>query len=215
MPVFHRWAIDLIGILPQTPAGNRWIFTAIEYATGWPVARALPDARAETIARVIHDDITMVYGPPDEVLSDNGTNLAGQVLNTYIKLLAAKHCFTTPYHPRTNGKVENLNGLLGSMLTKMLTNKPTILWDQYLQQATFSVRIRVHTITGYSPYYLMFGRHPKLPSDDNRLRPLKADGDMLQARLDDIEKMQHARMIANERLVDKAIKTQQIRNQVI
>lgn len=41
---FERWGIDLIGLLPTTPNGNRWIVTAIDYATGWPVAEALKDA---------------------------------------------------------------------------------------------------------------------------------------------------------------------------
>ena len=80
LQLFDRWAIDLIGVLPKTPAGNCWIFTAIEYLTGWPVTRALPNARAETIANVIHDDITMVYGSPKELLSDNGKNLVGEVM---------------------------------------------------------------------------------------------------------------------------------------
>lgn len=211
LQLFDRWAIDLIGILPKTPTGNCWIFTAIEYMTGWPVTRALPDARAETIAKVIHDDITMVYGPPKELISDNGRNLTGDVMSAYTKLLATKHRVTTPYHPRTNGLVENLNGLLGAILTKMLTNQPTILWDQYLMQATFSIRIRIHTTRGKSPYTLLFGRNPRLPSDENLLRPLTDSGDTMQENLDRIEQMQHARMIANRKLVEKAVKARQLR----
>jgi transposase InsO family protein len=211
LQLFDRWAIDLIGILPKTPAGNCWIFTAIEYMTGWPVTRALPDARAETIATVIHDDITMVYGPPKELLSDNGSNLTGEVMKAYTTLLGTKHRVTTPYHPRTNGMVENFNGLLGNVLTKMLVNQPTILWDQYLMQATFSIRIRIHSSKGKSPYSLLFGRDPRLPSDNNELRPLAHYGDQMQANLDRIEQMQHARMVANKKLVEKAIKARQLR----
>jgi transposase InsO family protein len=211
LQLFDRWAIDLIGLLPKTPAGNCWIFTAIEYMTGWPVTKALPDARAETIAKVIHDDITMVYGPPKELLSDNGRNLTGEVMKAYTMLLATKHRVTTPYHPRTNGMVENFNGLLGNVLTKMLVNQPTILWDQYLMQSTFSIRIRIHSSKGKSPYSLLFGRDPRLPSDNNELRPLEYTGDALEANLERIEKMQHARMIANRKLVEKAVKARQVR----
>jgi hypothetical protein len=69
----------------------------------------------------------MIFSPPDELLLDNETNLVGEVLAAYMKLLAMKHRVTTPCHPRINSKVENLNGLISSMLTKMLTNKSTIL----------------------------------------------------------------------------------------
>ncbi|KAJ6096002.1 hypothetical protein N7486_006748 [Penicillium sp. IBT 16267x] len=72
---FERWGIDLIGRLPLTPNGNCWIITAIDYATGWPVARAVPDATEETLARFLHDDIFVPHGAPKELLSDNGPNL--------------------------------------------------------------------------------------------------------------------------------------------
>ena len=71
----------------------------------------------------------------------------------------------------------------------MFINKSTILWNQYLQQTTFFVRVRIHATTEYSSYYLIFGRHLKLSSDNNQLRPLDYDDDVLQERLDGIEKM--------------------------
>jgi hypothetical protein len=50
---FQRWGIDLIGRLPRTKEGNCWIITAIDYATGWPIAKAVKDATKETIAEFI------------------------------------------------------------------------------------------------------------------------------------------------------------------
>jgi hypothetical protein len=157
----------------------------------------------------------MVYGPPKELLSDNGTNLTGNVMKAYTALLGSKHRVTTPYHPRTNGKVEILNGILGTMLTKMLMNQPTILWDQYLAQATFATRVRLHTRLNQSPYYLLYGRQPRLTSDDNLLRPLAVTDEEFQANFDRITEMQHARIVANKALVDKAIKAQLIRNESV
>jgi len=82
----------------------------------------LPNAKADTIAHFIHDEIAMIYGPPKELLSDNGTNLTGEVMQVYTKILQTKHRVTTPYHPRTNGKVENFNGFIRGILTKILVN---------------------------------------------------------------------------------------------
>jgi hypothetical protein len=72
---FERWSIDLIGRLPPTPNGNRWIITAIDHATGWPVAKAVPEASAHAIADFLHDEIFMRFGPPRELFSDQGPNL--------------------------------------------------------------------------------------------------------------------------------------------
>jgi len=49
--------MDLIGRLPKTAKGNKWIITAIDYATGWPIAKAIPKATEEAIVEFILDEI--------------------------------------------------------------------------------------------------------------------------------------------------------------
>ena len=56
---FQRWGLDLIGRLPETKDGNKWIITAVDYATGWPIAKALPNATEEAIAEFIFQEIYM------------------------------------------------------------------------------------------------------------------------------------------------------------
>jgi hypothetical protein len=90
--------------------------------TEWPVTKALPNARAEIIAKVIYNDITMVYGLLKELFFNNGRNLIEDVIKAYTTLLATKHRVTTPYYFKTNRMIKNFNGLLGNVLTKMLIN---------------------------------------------------------------------------------------------
>lgn len=210
---FKRWGIDFIGLLPTTPNGNRWIITAIDYATGWLVAKAVKDAEAETVADFLVQEIFMHYGPPKELLSDNGTNLLANVVEHYLRKLHTRHRYTTAYHPRTNGKVENLNGTLGDMLTKYLAGKPTKLWDKYLPQALFATRIRAHSTSKYSPYYLLYGQHPHLPSDDNPLRPLEVVATTTAEHEKRIADLRNARSIANETLLERLIKAKKIREE--
>ena len=75
---FDRWGIDIIGILSETPNGNRWIITAIDYATGWPLAKAIKEATASAVADFIHSEIFVNYGAPKEILSDNGRDLIAE-----------------------------------------------------------------------------------------------------------------------------------------
>lgn len=208
---FERWGIDLIGLLPTTPSGNRWIITAIDYATGWPLAKALPEATEEAIAEFLHDEIFAVYGAPTEFLTDNGANLLAASVQYFIRLVNAKHRTTTPYHPRTNGKVENFNGLLGRMLTKYCMGKPTRVWDLYLAQALFATRVREHATSGKSPFYLVYGTHPRLPGDT---RPVTSVRD--PAELDSkIMAVNHARAEANEVLLHKAVRAQKIQDEKV
>ena len=213
--LFEQWSIDLIGILPRTYSGNRWIITAIERSTGWPVVRALKDATSQSVMNFIQEEIFAVYGTPNEILSDNGSNLVSDAMNTFLHAAGVRHRTTTPYHPQTNGKVERFNGMLGKMLTQYLYGKPVTLWDEYLHQALFAVRIRIHSVSKHSPFFLLYGVDPRLPGDPNE--PELSDNQ--EARLEGIiarhAAANEARLVHNKALVERAIKARIVRDQIL
>ena len=53
---FYRVGVDILK-LPQTTSGNRYVVVFIDYLTKWPEAFAIPDQRAETIARLLCEQI--------------------------------------------------------------------------------------------------------------------------------------------------------------
>jgi transposase InsO family protein len=198
---FEEWGIDLIGILPQTHNGNQWIVTAIDYATGWPVAQALPNAEAETVARFIYEKIFIEYGAPVALTSDNGMQFLSRVVAALLRILKTEHKLTTPYHPRTNGKVESLNGTLGTILTKMCVGELITNWDSFLPAALFACRVRMHRTMKYSPFYLVYGQRPRLLGDDTS-EDLTATS--LDSLLERTKRVQHARTQAIQQLLTKA-----------
>ena len=164
---FERWGIDFIGRLPKTKKENRWIITAIDYATSWPVAKALPEATAEAVAIFLYEDVFLQFGCPSEIVSDRGANFMSDVLQRYLSKLNVKHKATSAYHPRSNGKCERLNGILGSMLNKYTgTHKHS--WDKYLHQALFACRVRISHKNQVSPFKLVYGVEPRVPQDSVR-----------------------------------------------
>jgi len=209
---FQRWGIDLIGRLPKTMNDNRWIITAIDYATGWPIANAIPTATEDAIAEFIYDEIYMHYGAPQEIFTDGGKNLWGGVVQKYLEKIKTLHKGTSPYHPRTNGKVERLNGIIGGMLGKMLLNKPTKLWDLYIDQAIFACRIRTHTTTKISPFYLLYGQQPHLLGDPNAALPIDPEITSHEERLEILQSTRKQAAIAT---YERAIKDKNQRDDLV
>ncbi|OMJ26426.1 Retrovirus-related Pol polyprotein from transposon [Smittium culicis] len=163
---FYRWGIDFIGPMPISNKGNSWILLAIDHSTNWIVARATKNSEAETVAKFIYKDLMLAYGAPSEILSDRGPQFSSIVLKKYLKIQQIKHQFTSAYHPQSNGKTERANGVIGKAITK-LSIKDKSKWDDFLDLAVWATRIRSHSITGISPYFLVYGIEPRIPGDPN------------------------------------------------
>jgi hypothetical protein len=177
---FIRWSIDVVGPLPKTPRGNEYAIVAIEHATRWVVAGAYPTFDAKTTANFIYRKITVNYGCPHELLSDRGPNFMAETLQQYLHLCQMKHSKSTPYHPRTNGMVEKVNGQLQDQIMAACGGARNE-WDLFLDQALLNLRTRVHQTTGFSPFKLMFGVEPKLPGDPTPPHVFESPSEQLQA----------------------------------
>ncbi|KAH9266618.1 hypothetical protein BASA83_010421 [Batrachochytrium salamandrivorans] len=107
---FERWGVDFIQDLPETKAGNRHIVTAIDYATRWVVAKAVPNRDSATVASFLYD-LMVSYGSPFEILTDRGSAFLSEGVKEFEALQRIRHHATTPYHPRTNGMVERMHAM--------------------------------------------------------------------------------------------------------
>ena len=162
---FERWGIDFVGRLPETKSGNKFIITAIDYATRWVVAKPIRNMNESAVASFLYS-LMMDYGTPYEIISDRGKSFLAEGIKEFENRNQITHLATTPYHPQTNGMVERMHSMLGAGLSSLLQGR-TDRWDEYLNQTIFAIRVRTHAVTGFSPFFLLYGVHPRLPSDTN------------------------------------------------
>lgn len=156
---FDRVGIDLYGPLPMTPAGNRWIIVAVDHLTRYAETAALPSATARDVASFLLRCFILRHGPPRELLSDRGRVFLSEVVEALLAQCHVIHRTTTAYHPQTNGLTERFNRTLGDMLAMYVASDHTD-WDLILPFVTFAYNTATQTTTGFSPYFLLYGRHP-------------------------------------------------------
>lgn len=119
---------------------------------------------AKQVARRLWNDFFCIYGFPKRIHSDQGANFESQLIKELLELAGVHKSHTTPYHPMGNGIAERYNRTLGNMI-RALPAHSKARWPQMLQLLTFCYNCTEHETTGFAPFYLMFGRIPRLPVD--------------------------------------------------
>jgi hypothetical protein len=136
----------------------------MDYFTKWPEAKAIPNMKAETVAKFIYEEIICRHGVPQEILSDRGTSFINKLIDALCQKYQTKHRLTSSYRPQTNGMVERFNHTIGECIAK-LVQEDNKEWDQFVDAVLLAYRTKKHKTTSKTPFYLVYGREATLPID--------------------------------------------------
>lgn len=159
-----RLATDILGPLPTTPRGNRYVLIVTDYFTNWVEVLPVPDQTAETCAEKILNEIIARFGCPLDLHSDQGANYRSQIFKELCRLLEIRKTRTSARNPKCNGKVERFNRTLVRMIRAYLKGQQRE-WDRQLGCLAAAYRATPHEGTGLTPNLLMLGREVRLPAE--------------------------------------------------
>ena len=114
------------------------------------------------MARKLVDEMFCRFSPPKQLHSDQGRQFESLLLSEVCKLLGIQKSRTTAYHPQSDGLVERWNRTLLQSLSTMVDDHPED-WDECVRKICMAYNTSLHPTTGFTPFYLMFGRQAKLP----------------------------------------------------
>ena len=140
------------------------VLVITDHFTRYALAYPSKTQTVQATARILWDNFICHYGFPEKFISDQGRNFESDLIKELCKIAGVKKVHTTPYHPQGNGQCERFNSTLCNMLGT-LSEEEKSDWKSYLGCMTHAYNCTKHASTTYSPYYLMFGRHPRLPID--------------------------------------------------
>ena len=150
--------------LEKSKGGIENVLVVTDHFTRLAQAYPTKDQTAKTVVKTLWKRFMCVYGIPQRIHADQGRNFESDLMKELCKITGMKKSRTTPYHPQGNGLTERFNSTLMNMLGT-LDPSEKLNWKDHLETMTHAYNATVHDSTGYTPYYLMFGRHPRLPVD--------------------------------------------------
>ena len=157
---FQKVAFDLVGPLPRSSSGNKYVLTAMCLFTKFPEAIPLKKVDNATVLDAMMQ-IFARYGMPCELLTDQGSVFTSKLTALMCKTFGIVKLRTSPYHPQSDGALERWHACLKGMIKK--GGGKLCEWDRQLKFLLFAYRDTPHCVTGFSPFLLMFGRDVRGP----------------------------------------------------
>lgn len=157
---------DILGPFPRSRHGNTCLLIVSDWFTKYPCIFTLRSAPAKKVIEVLEKEVFLQYGIPQAVIMDNGpqfgrSNKMKSLLKKYGIAKTWNNCF---YHPQSNF-TERHNKNVGNALRSYIDENHRT-WDEFIPEITVALRTAVHAVTGYSPFFLNFGREFVLDGTD-------------------------------------------------
>jgi hypothetical protein len=195
---FEKCFLDIVGPLPETENGHKYILTFQDDLTKYIINIPMRNQEAVTVAHHFVTNIICIYGIPDMLVTDQGSNFLSDIFKSTCKFLKIKKIQTTSYHPESNGALERSHKVLEEYLRHFIKTSQTD-WDNWIPYATFTYNTTPHTATQFSPFELLFGHIPTLPTSVKQPPKVNYTYDDFINNLK--QKMQHSNQLAKENLL--------------
>ena len=135
-----------------------------DHFSKYVVAYVVKDQTVRTVAKTLRNGYFRLFGVPAYLVSNQGKAFTGHIITHLCDLYGVQKLRTSPYHAQTNDQVERMNQTIIRMIGKLEKDKKAC-WSKHLPELLLAYNATRSAVTGYSPYYLLFGRRSRIPVD--------------------------------------------------
>ena len=159
---FHQVHFDILGPMPLTGDGYKYVICYVDRFTRYTILDALKDRTATSVARSLFERVIAEYTTPSVLLSDNALEFTSSIVRELCRIFAIKKAEITAYVPAANGLAEAANKrILGVLRTAVQKDQKN--WKELLPHVQVALNSAYHAAIGDTPHYLLFLNDKILP----------------------------------------------------
>jgi hypothetical protein len=145
----------------------------------------------------------LLYLRYNKIHTDGGKKFVNKLLAELCEMLNVQHSKTAHYHPQCNSQVEVFNKMVKKYLASYV-DEITLNWDKFLPALMLAYNTSYHSTIATTPFELLFGMRPRLPSPPAPEIQSQHYGESFPAER--LQLLQHARQIAHKTAEQQGLK---------
>lgn len=158
-------SIDFLGPFTRSKQGNTVLFVVIDWFSKFILLQPMRKATTRLVIKYLEDQIFSVYGVPEKIVSDNGSQFTAKDFKTFVQDYSVKHWLNASYHAQTNHSERSNKVILSTIRAFIKADHRN--WDENLAKIGCAIRTAVHESTKFSPYAVNFGYNMILSGEEH------------------------------------------------
>lgn len=145
--------------------GYKYIIIAMDMTSKWMFARPVKTLSSNEVIKFVNEEI-LKMGKPSKIVTDNATYFSSAPFQQFCIARDIRLAHGVANYPLVAGLAEKNVGTVKTMISKFLTE--SLNWVDLLPELTIAYNTHAHCATGFSPFFLVFGRHYLIKNLDHQ-----------------------------------------------
>ncbi|GMF43598.1 unnamed protein product [Phytophthora fragariaefolia] len=169
-------SMDFVFGLPRDAQGRTGIVVFVDrFSKMVHLAPVAATITAQQTAAIFLDIVYRHHGIPTSIVSDRDPRFTTTFWKELFKLVGTRLAMSTASHPETDGQTERANRVVEDVLRSFATSFRSR--RSFVPMVEFAINNAEQASTGLTPFYINFGRHPRVPALLGMEHPIGPDGD--------------------------------------
>ena len=153
---FTTLSADVLGPLPITELGKRYVFVLRDYTTRYSIFFSLAYKDSSSIIVALRELISH-YGTFETLLTDNAPEFRSEELLKFLKFYGIRKTEIVIYQPSSNGLSERINRELSKLVRIYVEEAARNDWDLFLPTLQLTVNNTYNNVLGETPFFALYG----------------------------------------------------------
>ncbi len=150
--------IDILGELPRTVSGNKYIIIAVDDFTKYVWIKALPNAKTKSIVKALESNIFQNYGCPRYLVSDRASYFRSDEFKRFNFKYGIDHVKLITYRPQGNNSERYVKQVKQCLVA--YHNDANNKWDTQLSNFQFCLNTAKSEVHKKTPFELVHTFEP-------------------------------------------------------